>query len=193
MQLRIAALALCLSAGLAQATERDIGGLAATCHSCHGVNGVSVGPNMPSIAGQGESYLKRVMLEQKHDKRYSSIMGRLLRTYSDEEVARLASHFAAQRWENATVKSEMALVNRGRQVSRQSCQNCHGASGEKVEDGAPRLAGQWPDHLFWATMKYVDRTFPGKPPHEKMAERCAELSVEDVRAVSHFLGTRKVR
>jgi cytochrome c553 len=29
--------------------------LANTCNACHGMNGVSVGPNMPSIGGLSES------------------------------------------------------------------------------------------------------------------------------------------
>ncbi len=191
MQLRAAALALCLSAGLAQATESDIAGLAATCHSCHGVDGASVGLSMPSIAGQNERYLTHVMLEQKYDKRYSSIMGRLLRTYSDEQIAAMARHFAAKPWVPATVDAEMRLVNRGRQVAQKTCQRCHGPTGERIAEGTPRLAGQWPGYLAIESMKYTDPTFHRNKPSERMAERVANLAIEDVQAVAHFLGTRK--
>lgn len=66
------ALLLTMSAGTGTAAgeEVDISGVAATCFSCHGIDGASVGPSMPSIAGQNENYLRHVMLEQKHDKRY---------------------------------------------------------------------------------------------------------------------------
>lgn len=185
----LAAFAFCVAAGMAQAA--DIEGLAATCHSCHGIDGASVGPSMPSIAGQNEKYLNHVMLEQKYDKRYSSIMGRLLRTYSDEEIALMARHFAAKPWVPATVDAEMRMVNRGRQVAQKTCQRCHGPTGERVAEGTPRLAGQWPGYLVIESMKYTDPTFHRNKPSERMAERVGNLAVEDVQAVAHFLGTRK--
>lgn len=191
MHKHVLALAFALSAGTAAGGEIDVSGLASTCFSCHGIDGASVGPSMPSIAGQSENYLMQVMLEQKHDKRYSSIMGRLLRTYSDEEIALMARYFAAKPWVPAAVESEMRLVNRGRQVAQKSCQNCHGRNGERVAEGAPRLAGQWPGYLAIEAMKYTDPTFHRNKPSERMAERVGHLAVEDVQAVAHFLGTRK--
>lgn len=189
MQLKVAAFALWAAAGMAQAA--DIAGLAATCHSCHGIDGASVGPSMPSISGQNESYLKQVMLEQKHDKRYSSIMGRLLRTYSDEEIALMAQHFAAKPWVPAGVDAEMRMVNRGRQVAQRTCQRCHGAAGDRVVESTPRLAGQWPAYLAIESTKYTDPTFTRNKPSERMAERVCNLPPEDIQAVTHFMGTRK--
>jgi sulfide dehydrogenase cytochrome subunit len=188
-KVRVAAFAFWAAAGMAQAT--DIAGLAATCHSCHGIDGASVGPSMPSIGGQNENYLKQVMLEQKHDKRYSSIMGRLLRTYSDEEIALMAQYFAAKPWVPAAVESEMRMVNRGRQLAQKTCQRCHGATGERIAEGTPRLAGQWPGYLAIESTKYTDPTFNRNKPSERMAERVCNLAAEDIQAVVHFLGTRK--
>ncbi len=192
-RIRMVALLLTMSAGIGTAAgeEIDISGVAATCFSCHGIDGASVGPSMPSIAGQNENYLRHVMLEQKHDKRYSSIMGRLLRTYSDEEIALMAKYFAAKPWVPATVDAEMRMVNRGRQVAQKTCQRCHGPTGERIAEGTPRLAGQWPGYLAIESMKYTDPTFHRNKPSERMAERVGNLAVEDVRAVAHFLGTRK--
>ena len=131
------------------------------------------------------------MLEQKHNKRYSSIMGRLLRTYSDEEIALMARHFAAKPWVSAPVESDMRLVNRGRLVAQKTCQRCHGATGERIAEGTPRLAGQWPAYLAIETTKYTDPTFGSNRPSERMAERVCNLEGDDVQAVVHFLGTRK--
>lgn len=146
---------------------------------------------MPSLAGQNENYLKHVMIEQKYDKRYSSIMGRLLRTYSDEEIALMASYYAAQPWKPADVKAEMNLQNRGRQVVQNTCQRCHGLTGARVAEGTPRLAGQWPGYLTIESMKYTDPTFHRNKPSERMAERVTNLTAEDVAAAAHYFGTRK--
>ena len=58
-----------LAAGLfaASAQAGPTKDLARTCNACHGVNGVSVGPSMPSIGGLSEAYLKNLMLQWKSD------------------------------------------------------------------------------------------------------------------------------
>ncbi|MFZ5483350.1 MAG: c-type cytochrome [Pseudomonadota bacterium] len=75
-----------LAAGLAVSgvsVAGNIEALAHTCNNCHGMNGVSVGPTMPSIGGLSETYLKHVMLQWKSGERYSATMGRHFKGYSD--------------------------------------------------------------------------------------------------------------
>jgi len=86
----LAALGLSVPLAMAGPTED----LARSCNACHGLNGVSVGPTMPSIAGQPEAYLKNFMLQWKSDERYSATMGRHFKGYSDEELAALATYFS---------------------------------------------------------------------------------------------------
>lgn len=189
-RLRLAVTGLVVSASV-HASGPGVLGIVATCNSCHGIGGVSAGPTMPSLAGQNENYLKHVMLEQKYDKRYSSIMGRLLRTYSDDEIALMASYYAAQPWQSAEIKVETGLQNRGRQIVQNTCQRCHGLSGERVAEGTPRLAGQWPGYLMIESLKYIDPTFHHNKPSERMAERVTHLTADDVAAAAHYFGTRK--
>lgn len=190
MHKQVLAFAFVLSAGTAVGGDVDVSGLASTCFSCHGVNGVSVGETMPSIAGQNEEYLKRVMLEQKRDTRYSSIMGRLLKSYSEDEIASLAGYFSGLPWVGAGVEPELRTANEGRQLMQKTCQRCHGPTGNKTTDSMPRLTGQWPGYLALETMKYTDPAFLRKPS-ERMAERTCTLSNDDIKSIAHFLGTRK--
>lgn len=189
MQKLVLAIMCALAAGPSLAN--DINAIADTCNSCHGVNGVSAGLTMPSIGGQNQDYLQRVLLEQKKGDRYTTIMGRFLKNISDEEIAALARHFAAKQWVPATVEAEMAQANKGRQVLRKTCQNCHGPNGDKNTVDIPRLAGQWPGYIKLETLKYVDSTFTEKKPSERMAEKVSNLTEEDMAVVAHFLGTRK--
>ncbi|MDO8960023.1 MAG: c-type cytochrome [Rhodocyclaceae bacterium] len=180
-----------LAAWPSLANDTNIVAIADTCNSCHGINGVSAGLTMPSIAGQNKDYLQRVLLEQKKGERYTTIMDRFMKNISDEEIAALAEYFAAKEWVPATVAVEMAQANRGRQVLRKTCQNCHGEKGDKNTGDIPRLAGQWPGYIKLEIFKYVDPTFTAKRPSERMAERACNLTEEDMAAVAHFLGTRK--
>lgn len=191
MRKLVFAVACALAAGPSLAGGINAAGLANTCNSCHGINGVSAGMAIPSLAGLNEDYLKRVMLEQKKGDRFSTIMGRLLKTYSDEEIAALAGHYAAQEWVSAEMETDWGQANRGRQVLRQACKRCHGMKGDKNTDEVPRLAGQWPGYLKLETLKYLDTAFTFKKPSQDMAEAISHLTDEDAAAVAHFLGVRK--
>ncbi len=88
--------------------------LANTCNNCHGVNGVSAGQSMPSIGGQPESYLKNIMLEWKTGARYSATMGRLIKGYSDEQIAALAAYFSKKPWTPVAQTTDAKLLPPGR-------------------------------------------------------------------------------
>lgn len=169
----------------------NVAGLANTCNSCHGIAGASAGPAIPSLGGLNRDYLNRVMLEQKKGERFSTIMGRLLKSYSDEEIGALADYFAGQEWTSVALETDWSQAGRGRQVLRQACKRCHGARGDKNTDEVPRLSGQWPGYLKLETLKYVDPAFTAKKPSQDMAEAVSHLTDEDVAAVAHFLGVRK--
>ena len=101
---------LLLSAGVAGllaasggAVAGDIRPLAETCNNCHGVDGVSAGHSMPSIAGLPVKYLTEVMLEWKKDERFSTTMARLIKGYSDEQIADLAKFYADTATYNAPI------------------------------------------------------------------------------------------
>jgi len=182
----------CAAAGSSFAAGINEAGLVNTCNSCHGVGGVSVGPSIPNLAGLDEGYLKRVMMEQKKGDRFSTIMGRLLKTYSDDEIAVLAKYFAAKEWKFISTEKQAELADRGRGVYRKYCQNCHEKDGqEKNNEDMARLSGQWPGYLKLETLKYVDKSFTDRKPSEKMAEKISHLSDDEVAAAAHFLASRK--
>jgi sulfide dehydrogenase cytochrome subunit len=64
----LAAMAV-MGSGQITAADSNTEALARSCNACHGLNGVSVGPSMPSIAGQPEAYLRNVMMQWKSDER----------------------------------------------------------------------------------------------------------------------------
>jgi len=68
--------------------------LANACTSCHGLDGRSVGA-APVLAGQGEEDLLVKLKAFKDGTAYATIMNRLARGYTDEELAALAAYFAS--------------------------------------------------------------------------------------------------
>ncbi|MCQ9616144.1 hypothetical protein L1889_05030 [Paenalcaligenes niemegkensis] len=99
--MRPAIVAAALMAGLALApavaaqSTFDVSILAGACANCHGTDGRSPGL-IPSIAGRPESVLLSQLRAFKSDNppANTTIMNRLVKGFSDEEIAALAQHFS---------------------------------------------------------------------------------------------------
>lgn len=181
--LPIAALCLAIGGGV-QAADTKIEALARTCNVCHGLNGVSAGPTMPSIGGQSEQYLKTVMLQWKSGERYSATMGRHFKGYSDEELAGLAAYFAKLPWTPVVQHADAKTLTHGTEVTER-CATCHGDTGGKPDDAdTPMLNGQWAEYLEMELGKY--RVGSVKMPHKKMRNNAKKLDEEGVVAATRF-------
>lgn len=165
--------AACISAASSVFATEEIGGLARTCNNCHGVNGVSVGASMPSIGGQSEAYLKQTMMQWKSGERASATMGRLIKGYSDEQIAALAKYFSAKPWTPVSQKVSAVALKEGKDVTER-CETCHGVTGSKPDDEqTPKLHGQWAKYLELELLKYRDDGF--QMTHKKMLKNARKL------------------
>jgi len=66
--------------------------LSLSCSSCHGTDGKSVGI-IPSFYGKSPEYLEAALNDFKSGKRYSTVMARHAKGYSDEEIHLIAEYF----------------------------------------------------------------------------------------------------
>ena len=69
--------------------------LAATCFTCHGTDGRSVGGVPPSLAGQGKASLYQQLKDYKDGKRPGTIMHQHAKGYTDAQLEQIAGYFAA--------------------------------------------------------------------------------------------------
>lgn len=80
-------------AGTASASE-EAAVLAGTCFNCHGTEGVSPG-SIPSIAGQPyDVLLAQLQAFKSGENTNATVMGRLAKGYSDEQLEALALYFS---------------------------------------------------------------------------------------------------
>ena len=89
----IAAAIILLGLGNLPANAADGAQLAQACSSCHGLQG-SGGEAIPPIAGIAEEELLARLMELSQPTVDATIMPRLLRGYSEDELAALAAYFA---------------------------------------------------------------------------------------------------
>ena len=69
---------------------------AAVCAACHGVDGNSVDPQYPKIAGQHEQYIAQQLALFKSGKRENAIMLGFATLLSEQDMADLGAYFSAQ-------------------------------------------------------------------------------------------------
>jgi cytochrome c553 len=71
-------------------------GWAQRCDRCHGVNGNSIDPRSPALAAQRADYLSKVLHAYRTGARRSPAMAAMSAVLSEEDVERLAAHYARQ-------------------------------------------------------------------------------------------------
>lgn len=79
----------------AQPAGGDARALAATCFTCHGSEGRSVGNVPPSLAGRNRAELLQQMKDFKAGKRPATIMHQHAKGYTDAQLEQIAAYFAA--------------------------------------------------------------------------------------------------
>ena len=95
--------------------------LSETCAGCHGTDGASVGPASPSIGGMNGEYFVEVMQGFKSDEIFGTIMNRIAKGYTDEEIALMGTFFAARPFVLAEQEFDESLVKKGARIGRASC------------------------------------------------------------------------
>ena len=122
---------------------------AAICAACHGVDGNSVVPNWPKLAGQHEAYLHRQLVLIKDGSRPVPEMAGIAMGLSDQDMADLAAYFSSQTTSagltDESLRASGELLYRGGNAETDipACISCHGPAGEgNPLAGYPSLAGQ---------------------------------------------------
>lgn len=142
---------------------------AAVCTACHGVNGNSVNPEWPNLAGQGSAYIKEQLKLFRAGHRNNLVMYPLAVALTDDDIRDLAAYYSRQtptglEADPATVKAGEALYRGGdRARNIPSCASCHGPRGVGMTTaGYPTLRGQHAAYTikalndYAAEQRYVD-------------------------------------
>lgn len=166
--------------------------LAHTCAGCHGTHGASSGPAAPTIGGLSEEYMIEVMQAYKSGDRWSTIMERIAKGYSDQEIQAMAKYYAAQPFTGVVQTSAGPMAQAGKKLHDEYCEKCHEDEGRSIEDDAGLLAGQWMPYLHWTLDDYAAGRNVGEKRMlkniKKMLEEHGPSSIENL---VHYYGSRK--
>ena len=164
---------------------------AARCVGCHGANGNSINPDIPSLAGQDGRYLKTALQHYRDGARKHAMMQQAVAGFSDKKIANLAAYYSRQRpvlpGNGGSGKpGEFDPIAGGGRLAA-SCDGCHGKDGNGGQPGIPRLTGLAPQYLFAAILAYRD----GERDNETMRMFTRTLSDVAIEKVSLFYATRE--
>jgi sulfide dehydrogenase cytochrome subunit len=192
MKIKWSGLVLAISAfavsAVAHAAQPSAAMLSNACAGCHGTHGASAGPSMPSLAGQSKAFFIDAMKKFKSGERPGTVMSRLAKGYSDEQVVAMAEFFAKQKPQAQTDMVDPALVAKGKTVYDNTCKRCHLENGKEFEEDTPMVAGQW---LKYLQIQMGELQSGARKMSEKKAEKVKSLSSADWEAVAHFYASQK--
>ena len=164
------------------------------CSACHGMDGNSVSPEFPRLAGQQQSYLARQLRDFRGRNRFDppgpEFMWGISRGLSDAQIQGLAEYYASQQ-SQPNKAGDPRLTAEGEQIYRNgipsrnipACATCHGAGGQGAGD-YPRVAHQHASYVI-RELQSFQRT--GERPAPLMEGVSHELSAENIAAVANYV------
>lgn len=156
------------------------------CAACHGEDGNSTNPEVPSIAAQPQLFIENQLILFREELRKSDQMAAVVKGLKDAEIVKLAQHFS--KLPAKSMESEPAnvvLMKQGQAKAKElRCGICHLSdfSGQKQ---MPRLAGQRELYLEREMRAYRDNKRSGGDTI--MASTLYGVSDADIKALAHFL------
>jgi cytochrome c553 len=120
---------------------------AQVCVACHGTDGNSAMPVIPSLAGQPAQFIATQLLMFREGKRKDAQMSPFAANLSNADLNNIAAYFAAQKLMLPDNKPDPASAEAGSRIAKQfNCVQCHGAT-LMGQQHIPRLAGQQHEYL----------------------------------------------
>lgn len=155
------------------------------CVACHGPQGNSQNPQIPSLAGQPKIFVENQLVLIREGLRDIPTMKGALDGLSDPDLIALAQYFAAQKPAPLPGAADAARYQRGKELAAQSlCGSCHLPSYQG-RDQVPRLAGQHESFLREVMLEYRDKPGPGRDT--VMTNALRGMSNQQLDEMAHFL------
>lgn len=182
-------------------------GKAAVCAACHGLDGNSVDPQYPKLAGQNERYIARQLSLYKNGGRDNAIMLGFAATLSGQDMRDIGAYFATQKVvpgvADDSLITEGPYADRkyyqvGEQIFRYgkadgsvpACSACHGPAGSGNPGTAwPALRGQHAGYTATVLTAFRDGKVWGNDANANaiMAGVASGLSDEEIQALASYI------
>lgn len=182
------------TAGAIQADGDPAAGQAKSqiCAACHGLDGNSLMPQNPVLAGQVPGYIAQQLAQFKSGVRKNAIMAGMTQLLSEQDMQDLDAWFSSQTAPPRTVSADdLELAHTGEKLYRggdsemsvPACMGCHGPAGLGIPPNYPRLTGQWSSYLEDQLLAFKD----GQRASPIMGPIAFRLSAEQIKTLAVYM------
>ena len=180
--LAFAALSLSAHAGLEEGRAKS-----QVCAACHGPDGNSGIPTIPSLAGQPRQFITQALFMFREGQRKNEQMTPFAAKLSNADLNDLAQYYAAQKMTPPTRQPNPDIVARARAVTeKNNCVACHTAT-LVGQQHIPRLAGQHKPYLLEQLKAFKASTRADLDG--TMTSAAQGLAVDELEMVAEYLAT----
>ena len=160
------------------------------CLTCHGENGTSATPDVPSLGAQPSYFLLIQLFMFRERLRPIEPMTSMLKGVSDDDLRRMADALAKlpPPKPDASPADPERVTRVQELVAQHRCNFCHSGDYEGQEN-VPRIAGQREDYLMKALRGYKDNTRRGYDA--QMSDVVEPLTDAEFADFAHFLARLK--
>lgn len=165
------------------------------CVACHGEDGLGRGGTAPALAAQNAAYLEQSLHDYAAGSRASGVMQPIAQQLTDDEIRRLAAHYAALPRRRLTdPPADPAAEERGRRIAQSGipardippCAACHGIDGDSTHETYPDLAGQSSAYLELQLQLFREGRHGDARTASLMQTVTQGLRAEEAAAVAQF-------
>ncbi len=166
----------------------------ANCTACHGATGVSLAPNFPNLAGQGERYLVKQISDIKAGNRSVPEMMPFVGQLTEQDIEDIAAFYASQPAPEGVADPEM--VGLGEQLYRfgdqkkgiPACAACHSPTGQgNPLAGFPKISGQHAQYTAKQLRDFREGVRMNDGDTKVMRSIAEKLSNKEVDALSSYI------
>lgn len=185
--------ALAADAGMAGSAEAGQA-KSVTCAACHGMDGNSLNPEWPSLAGQHEGYLIKALQTFRSGERKNVLMSGMAMPLTDEDIRDLSAYFAKQKRKGNV--ADPGLVTAGERLYRggnkdtgvPACLACHGPTGQgNPAAGWPSIGGQHATYAAAQLVAYRSKQRATDGDTQMMRNVASALTDDDIKAVTSYI------
>jgi cytochrome c553 len=164
--------------------------LAMSCAGCHGSDGNSPNPRIPSLAGQPADYLYKATLDYRYGLRGNELMRKAIAGLDEAAIQAIARYYAEQTPDSrlfyvSDAGKRFDPIGDGARIAS-ACNGCHGEGGNSRVSGVPSLAGLHVKYLFVATRAYRE----GQRAHKTMQTMVSFLDDMGTEKVAFYYATQ---
>ncbi len=188
-------------ARIASGGEQHGAFVALNCAACHGAQGVSPSPLIPTLAGMNPAVIYKQLDDYRSGKRLWGVMSAIATVLTDQDSADVAAYFAHRPNGLAAVAPEGAPEG-GRSLRQHDpglrlvfagdpergippCTACHDPGAEKL--GAPALRGQHKEYIERQLAAFA-QGMRQNDINEQMRVIAHELTPDEMHAVAVYYG-----